>query len=221
MKQELHLPSQTYLVLLKNTSCGAGFYDEACYDYYLKRLNNSLNQFHVYLHAYCFLANEIYLLVTPTTPLGLTHLLGALNEQYADYYNLRFDRETNRRHWRCTSSLIYGDSLALDCQKLVETLPGIIGLVEHPGTHHWSSYCSNAFGAKSIWITPHRAYRKFLQDNAQSLRAYREYLETKFAAGYMSYLFHRLHLGIPPVQPPEEFALTPVARRRVVSSTLH
>jgi len=51
MKQELNLPGQTYLVCLKNVRCGEGFYDAACYDFYLKRLCHSLDQFQVNLPA--------------------------------------------------------------------------------------------------------------------------------------------------------------------------
>jgi REP element-mobilizing transposase RayT len=221
MKQELHLPGQTYLVCLKNTRCGEGFYDAACYEFYLKRLHHSLNQFQVKLHAYCFLANEIYLLLTPSTPLGLTHLLDSLNSQYAGYYNLRFERQTRKCHWRSTSSLIHGDVLALDCQKFIETLPKNLGLVNHPGTHHWSSYCSNAFCMKSTWLTPHNGYRVFLQNKAHSLGAYRDYLDVQFAVGYVSYLTHKLQLGMPPGHSSKNLPASPEPGRRAFSNYLH
>jgi hypothetical protein len=220
MKQELNLPGQTYLVCLKNVRCGEGFYDAACYDFYLKRLCHSLDQFQVNLHAYCFLANEIYLLLTPGTPLGLAHLFDSLNSQYADYYNLRFERQTRKCHWRSTSILIHGDSLALDCQKYIETLPKSMGLVNHPGAHHWSSYCSNAFCVKSTWLTPHNGYRVFLQKKAHSLGAYRDYLEDRFAVGWVSYLTHKLQLGMPPGHCSKTWSVGSATRRQATSTCL-
>lgn len=221
MKQELHLSGQTYLVCLKNTSCGEGFYDGACYDFYLKRLRHSLNQFQVHLHAYCLLANEIHLLLTPSTPLGLTHLFDSLNSQYADYYNSRFERQTRKRHWRSTSSLIHGDGLALDCQKYIETLPKCLGLVEHPGAHHWSSYCSNAFCFKSTWLTPHSGYRNFLREKSHSLGAYRDFLEDQFAAGYVSYLARNLQLGMSAFHLSDSLPVISASGRQALSGYLH
>ena len=62
------IPGQTYLIYVTGKTCSDSFFDEAGYNYYLVRLLNSVNNFHVKLHAYSLLSKEIYLLLTPGIP---------------------------------------------------------------------------------------------------------------------------------------------------------
>ena len=70
MKKDNHLAGETYVVLVKNHSCGDTFFDDACLDYSQCRLRYNLTVYHVSLHAYCLLKSAALLLLTPATPLG-------------------------------------------------------------------------------------------------------------------------------------------------------
>ena len=62
---QLLLAGQTYFVIVENKTTVTGFYDDACYRYYLLHLLNCLNNYQIKLHAYVLMANEIWLLATP------------------------------------------------------------------------------------------------------------------------------------------------------------
>lgn len=69
-----------------------GFYDEACFKYYLKRLLNCARSFEVKLHAYILLKDQILLLCTPLSKSQLDIFCKYLNASYSEYFNTRFDR---------------------------------------------------------------------------------------------------------------------------------
>ena len=215
----LHITGQTYFVLVERRTGCSGFYDDACYQFYLLRLLNCINAYHVRLHAYFFQANEIWLLVTPGTPTGVTSLLRFLNQAYSNYFNARFDRSVNARSmdiWSNTivSSLIQGNSLVLDCQKYIERAAFSRGVVTHPGAYKWSSYCANSFGGALQYLTPHPAYNAFIEGIANPHSHYRDFISIPFNEAYCLYLESRLKFGLPLAKREQELAL-PITRKRV------
>jgi hypothetical protein len=208
------MPAQTYLVNVKSQLCHDGFVDEACFDYYLTRLLHCLNVFHVELHAYCLLPQDIFLLITPGVSEGPSLLLDRLNGCYSDYFNARFFRYKRVWRSRINFSLVQSRALILDCQKFIERLPLAEQNTKHPGAYSWSSYCANSFGINSPYLTAHRSYQKFVQHNGSQYRGYRDFVATPFHGEYEDYLDSRLRFGLPLAKrqyQPE----TPVATKRL------
>ena len=197
-KEKNYITGQTYVVYQKGRRFCTSFYDDSCYRYYTLRLLNSVNNYHVKLHAYCLLRNELFLLVTPGTPTGIGRLLCSLNRSYSEYFTLRFNRPGEvfpGCHWH---SLIQGASLILDCQKFIErAAPDSEGL-SHPGSYRWSSYCANAFGGKSRHLVPHKAFVDFLSRAPNPHRRYREFIALPFSEAYALYLVNALKFGKAP-----------------------
>ncbi len=211
-----HLTGQTYVVYQRATNCGDGFYDEACFQFFLVRLLNSLTQCQAKLHAYCLMPKEVMLLITPGTPFAISSLLYSVNTQYEQYYKLRFER--SNKVWKGTgkSSLVQGEALIVDCQKFIERLPVAEGLAEHPGAYKWSSYCGNAFGLKHPHLSRHPAFEKFLEANDGPFRCYRDLIARSFSRAYGDYLNSRLKSGKSPAIRKQTLA-SPVASKRSVS----
>lgn len=196
--QSCHLAGQTYVIYQRAINCGDAFYDNACYRFYLLRLLNSLRQCQVRLHAYCLLANEITLLLTPDTPFGISSLLRSVNSQYRRYYQQRFERMFDVWAGPRKSSLVQGHALILDCQKYIERLPIDLNIEQHPGAYEWSSYCANAFGIRYPHLTRHSGLEEFLEIPDQPFRAYRDFIARPFSKAYRDYLNSRLQSGQAP-----------------------
>ena len=157
-----HRAGHTYFVSVPCAAVGHGFFDDACCKYYLIRLLNSLNNYHVRLHAYCLLHDEIFLLLTPGTVTGISNLLAHLNLAYSNYFNRRFRRKARVWSDSVFSYELDRDDLVLFAQKYVERLPVTRKLVLHGGVYKWSRYCCNAFGGSRLFLSPHPAFLRYL-----------------------------------------------------------
>ena len=156
------------------TNC-TGFFDSACYQFYLLRLFHSLPFYQVQLHAYLLLPDRIWLLLTPRTTKSVAALMSAVNKAYAEYFSIRFNRHP--RQWRRTHSqrVLASSAEVLECQKLIERTPIELGLVGHAGAWRWSSYGLNAFGGDAGFLARHPVVVKFFRrysDPGQHYRAY-------------------------------------------------
>jgi histidyl-tRNA synthetase len=145
----IHISGQTYFLKLTGKSRGASFFDAACYRIFLTRFLNCLNSFQVKLHAYSLRTKEIYLLVTPSSPTGISNLLNSINQAYSEYFNERFSRAINVWGGSPLSSPVLEDQFCLNCQKYIERIALRDLDIDHPGAYEWSSYCLNAFGSKA------------------------------------------------------------------------
>lgn len=178
----------TRLIMVGSQSGCDGFFDDACYAYYLRRLHYSLSYFQVQLHAYALLPHNIWLLLTPKTLPGAQGLIQALNKAYTQYYNTRFVR--TGQSWSKSYSVYapqeYGAVLA--CQKLVEREPVQHNLVQHVGVWRWTSYSANAFGAKPGFLTQHPAISKFLRSDPEPGKRYRAFIAANFDSGCYEFL---------------------------------
>lgn len=170
-----HVPSRTYLLQYNNRQLVC-FFDDACYQYFLVRLFNSLNQFHVDLHAYCLVAKDIYLLLSPVTPYGINNLWKSTTEQYNSYFTARFGRSIRIINKPYKTIETSPSNSALEAQKTIERIPLDIREAENPGTYRWSSYCDNGFGNNDSWLKPHPEYRQFLRENNHPYSKYREFI---------------------------------------------
>lgn len=188
---------KTYFVVLREKTSVSGFYDDACYQFYLLRLINCLNTYQVKLHAYLLLEKQVWLLLTPGTPTGFDSLLRFLNQSYSDYFNTRFGRSVKVWSDSVVACLIPGNKLVLDCQKFIEREVLRINCISHPGEYRWSSYCANAFSRKNGHLSAHLAYTSFLKGKSDCFTRYREFIAAPYSQAYELFLRSRLLRGVP------------------------
>ncbi|MEQ9210168.1 MAG: hypothetical protein RLN96_10055, partial [Pseudomonadales bacterium] len=159
---------------------GYGFYDDACYKFFLLPLLHCLGAFHVCLHAYCLLSDRVLLLCTPQSGSGLHKLITHLNYSYSEYFNTRFRRATMVWDSAYSRHGVAGDNEVLQVQKFIERLPVCRRLVTHAGVYQWSSYCCNSFGRPGSFLTPHPAFSRFLaQVDENPFAACRAFIATE------------------------------------------
>ena len=192
-----HIAGQTYMFVVRRRNENTGFYDFACYRFYILHLLNCLSTFQIKLHAYVLKADGIWLLATPTTPWAALSLIKFVNHSYSSYFNIRFDRSV--KVWQDTplSSLVQGDQLVLDCQKFIERAALEHDSIDHPGEYEWSSYCANAFGGTPRFLTRHRSFIGLLKENGNTYKCYRDFIDRPFDNRYLLYLESRLMNGSP------------------------
>lgn len=193
----LHIAGQTYIYLVQRRNENAGFYDNACYRFYLLHLLNCLGTFQIKLHAYVLKTDGIWFLATPGTPKAALSLIKFVNQSYSSYFNTRFDRSV--KVWRDIpkSSLVQGDQLVLDCQKFIERVPLKYDSINHPGEYEWSSYCANSFGGTSRFLTHHKSFSALIKQSDSPYKRYREFIAKPFNNPYQLYLESRLISGSP------------------------
>lgn len=191
------IPGKTYFVIIKQKMLGTGFFDDACKEFYLCRLLNCQHAFHVQLHAYLLMEEEIFLLLTPLTPAGFNSYCRFLNKSYNGYYKVRFTREVQAWQNSETVCQLSSDSLILDCQKFIERYVLNCSNISHPGEYRYSSYCVNAFTYKPRYLKTQRAVRRFIERESNGLERYREFIAAPFREEYERLLHSRLYFGQP------------------------
>lgn len=191
------IPRKTYFATIKQKTFGSGFFDDACKEFYLRRLLNCQNAFQVQLHAYLLMEKEIFLVFTPLTPKGFDGYCRFLNSSYSSYYKIRFSR--NIQAWKDAPLICWipSEKLILDCQKYVERYSLSANDIAHPGEYHYSSYSANAFDCKPKFLKRHLAVQHFMENNRNGLRLYREFIASAFSEEYERFLCSRLLWGKP------------------------
>jgi len=199
------VPGTTYCCYLKSPSGNFCFLDDSCCDFYLRRLLARSLGFRIQLHAYCLLADEALLLLTPLTPFAVNDWLRSVNHCFGEYFRQRYRRPARVYPKLRAASEIYSDAAVLDCQKFLELEGARIRNLEHPGEHHWSSYSSHAFGTgrgidledERHGLSPHRATGDYLLTGVHRLHDYREFIARGFSEAYHRYLSVHLRHGKP------------------------
>ncbi len=191
MSKEPHSPDA--LLLMQEARAGVpGFFDRACYDFYLRRVFHSLGFFRVALHAYVLLPERVWLLVTDSTSFGAGALTASVNRAYADYFRIRFSRQYQQWPQQPRQIPVYGEAAVLICQKLIEYEPVASGRAANTGQWNWSSYRTNAFGGRRPFVTRHPAVRKFLAQGNDPGGEYRSYINSGFGNGQNQFLRNQI-----------------------------
>ncbi len=193
------LPGETYFISQQGQGGNLCFFDDACFEHYLTRIVNCLKVYQVQLHSFALLPNEIYLLMTPSTPTGISSLLKAVGNAYVQYYNNRFERSGILWKGPFNSCLIPNSGSVVECQKYIELAPVRARLVSRPGEYRWSTYCINAFGGHGIRVTMHDQYKEFGARSSNRFRQYRDYVNCPVNRDQLRLMEHRLHYGYPPL----------------------
>lgn len=150
------------------------FFDDACIEYFLLRLLNSLNLYHVKAHAYFISNSKIYLLMTPETPSGAFNLWRSVASQYHSYYQSRFERAGKLLAGVINKRLLEDGESVVEYQAYIDQQPLFEAGITHPGQYSWSSYNSNGFGLKQRYLTIHPEFSQYMQQTANPKSSYRD-----------------------------------------------
>lgn len=193
---------RTYFASIGSGALGGELVDDVCKEFYLRRLLQCQDAFHVRVHAYVLTKTRAMLLFTPSTPTGFAAFVRFLGRAYRNYCAIRFECSDPSPHSEPTSCYLPSGSLVRDTQKFIERLALEYCGADHPGEYRFSSYCGNAFNHRPRGLYKHRAFEKLPGTGVRALERYRRFIATPFGAEQSCLLKSRLGIGN---SPSEEF----------------
>lgn len=162
-----------HVVQRGNNRCDC-FYSSEDKATFFKHMKQGAETFAVDVHAWVLMSNHFHLLVTPHADNSVSRFVQHIGRDYVRYFNRKYDRTGTLWEGRFDSCLIQTERYFLVCQKYIELNPVRAGIVRRPRDFHWSSYKTNAQGAKSSLARPHPAYLELGRTRSERLAAYRE-----------------------------------------------
>ncbi|WP_395138531.1 transposase [Schlegelella aquatica] len=134
----LAAPGLPHAVVQRGHNRQPVFLDEEDYRLYLTALREAVLPLRTALHAYVLVPGEVWMLLTPSQPDGLSRTMQAVGRRYAAAFNRRHARTGTLWDGRFRAGVVEPARL-VTAMLAVETLPQRRGLVGQPDAWRWSS----------------------------------------------------------------------------------
>lgn len=130
------------------------------------------------IHAYVFMTNHVHLLATPASLSSIPKTMQSLGRRFVRYFNKRYERTGTLLEGRYRAMTSEDERYLLTCMRYIELNPVRAGIAASPNEYRWSSYRSNAWGARdplvrrhdilislgATWPERHTAYRTLFHE---------------------------------------------------------
>ena len=160
-------------IIQRGNNRQACFGSEEDFAAYLHWLDEYSVKYGVCVHAWVLMTNHVHLLLTPSSPDGVSMLMQTLGRHYVRYFNHTYRRSGTLWEGRFKSCVIDAEAYLLLCQRYVELNPVRAGMVLHPGDYRWSSFQANGYGKEIKLWTPHAIYQSLGKSPGERASAYR------------------------------------------------
>lgn len=152
---------------------------------YLDSLTECAPRSECEIHAYVLMTNHVYLLVTPQAGNSVPALMQGLGQRYVRYFNLEHRRTGTLWEGRYKACLVDSEQFLLACSRYIELNPVRTAIVQSPVDYRWSSYRHNAFGERTMVISPHHEYLHLGTTPSERQSAYRELFRQPMDAAFL------------------------------------
>ena len=196
-QSRLVLPGVALHVIQRGNNRQRCFYGESDHVLYLLHLRELAQRHDCQVHAYCLMPNHVHLLITPSTPDGLSALMRNLGQRYVQYVNRTHGRTGTLWEGRYRSSVAESARYVLACYRYIELNPVRAGLVDRPESYAWSSYRANADGRDDRLTTPHPELSALGNDDGSRRQAYRDLFKEKLEASLVDAIRNAAAGGYP------------------------
>ncbi len=173
----------------------ACFFDEEDYDFYLRSLHASAQQYSCEVHAYVLLENMVQIIATPKLSGGISSMMQSLGRRYVQYVNHRYRRSGTLWGGRYKSSLIDSEAFLLSCYRYVELRPLNLGLVEKLEDYRWSSFGHHSGSDQCDWIIDHHLYMELGETREDRCNAYNQLFRYSFDNRLQEYIAETISMG--------------------------
>jgi putative transposase len=136
----LNLPDIPQHITQRGNNRQACFYSNEDYRLYLDLLHEACRNHDCSLHAYVLMTNHVHLLMTPSTPEGVSMVIRDLGRDYVRTINKTYRRSGTLWEGRFKSSLVDKARYCLTCYRYIELNPVRAGMANHPADYPWSSF---------------------------------------------------------------------------------
>lgn len=193
----LNIPGIPQHVTQRGNNRQACFYADEDYQLYLQLLNTACRAHDCCLHAYVLMTNHAHLLITPSTPDGVSRVMCDLGRDFVRNINRAYRRTGTLWEGRFKSSLVDTDRYCLACYRYIELNPVRAGMVNRPDEYRWSSYHCNALGKPDILISPHDCWLLLGEDDQDRTASYRALFGDALEQSDIEHIRHCINTGLP------------------------
>ena len=172
-KPRIYLAGVPSHVVQRGNHRNTCFFATDDYDFYLVCLGEACRRYTVSLHAYVLMTNHVHLLMTPSTPEGISRVMQLLGNRYVQYVNRTYRRTGTLWEGRHKSSLVDAERYLLSCYRYIELNPVRARMISHPADYRWSSYQHHANGQENPLIIDHETFLRLGRSVAERQHAYR------------------------------------------------
>lgn len=134
------------------------FLDEEDCRAFLKWLHEGAVRFHVAVHAYVLLPNQVRLLMTPSDQQGLARIMQWVGRYYVPYFNQKYGRSGTLWEGRYRTSVIEAQRYLLQCCHYIEMSVVREEIVSDMCEYPWSSAMHHVGSRRDPALTPHALY---------------------------------------------------------------
>ena len=152
------LPDQPLHLMQRGNNRTPVFLDTEDFLVYRELLRRASNHADCALHAYVLMTNHVHLLATPRQANAPGHLMKAVSQGYARWFNRRYRRSGTLWEGRFRSAAIDSERYLFACSRYIELNPVRALMTERPEDYEWSSFRGNACGLDDPLLTPHPRY---------------------------------------------------------------
>jgi len=193
----LNIPGVPQHVTQRGNNRQACFYADDDYRLYLGLLRKACLTHDCSLHAYVLMTNHVHLLMTPSTPEGVSRVMQDLGRDFVRVINRFYRRPGTLWEGRFKSSLVDTDRYCLTCYRYIELNPVRAGMVRQPADHPWSSYHYNALGEPDSTITPHDCWLLLGEDDTVRRITYSTLFRDSLDRLDIECIRHSINTGLP------------------------
>jgi putative transposase len=173
----IDVPDCPHHLIWRGNNRGILFRDDVDRWVFLNHLGKALVEWGCDLHAFVLMTNHVHMLATPHEHGAMSRMMHLVGTRFARWVNLRHGRTGYVFENRFRSSVVEDSTYLLTCMRYIELNPVRAGMVNHPGSHPWSSYAANAAGVPDGILTPHPIYLALGSDGPIRGRAYARLVE--------------------------------------------
>jgi len=196
-KPRTYLPGIPSHIVQRGNNRAACFFADMDYQFYLECLNDAVRRYRVALHAYVLMTNHVHLLMTPTSPSGISNVMQSVGRRYVQYINQTYRRTGTLWEGRHKASLVDADNYLLKCYRYIEMNPVAAGMVPAPADYAWSSYSYHALGKTQPLIEDHALYLELGATPEIRQHTYRELFRCALDAKDIQAMHTSTQLGVP------------------------
>jgi len=151
--------------------------DDANRQQFLMLLQNTVNRYDWYCHAYCLMDNHYHLLIETNTP-TLSKGMKFLNGTYTQYFNRQHQRVGHVFQGRFKAILVQKDSHLLELARYIALNPVRAQMVHNAAEWRWSSYHATAgYDDNDACLTTEWILAGFAETKIVAQQRYREFVQ--------------------------------------------
>jgi len=154
----LILPNQPHHLIQRGNDNITIFRDDEDYRHFLAWLKESAKFYHVAIHAYVLMPDQLQLLATPSDEDGLALMMQKVGRLYVPWFNAKHGRSGTLFGGRFRTAVIDPNAYFLSCMRYIELHPVRIQLAYAPQDYPWSSYAHHTGAHADALITDHIKY---------------------------------------------------------------